>query len=88
MNVSLTPELDRFIEEQVKTGMYNSQSEVVRAGLRLLKERDELLEARITELRQAVAVGLDQARRGELLDGEEVFEEIERMGRERLGRTG
>ena len=39
MNVSLSAELERLIEQKVKSGMYNSASEVIRAGLRLLQER-------------------------------------------------
>ena len=41
MNVSLTPELERFVNDKVDTGMYQTASEVVREGLRLLKQRDE-----------------------------------------------
>jgi antitoxin ParD1/3/4 len=40
MTVSLTPELRRFIEAQVATGRYQTASEVVRAGLRLLTQAD------------------------------------------------
>ncbi|MEG9500312.1 MAG: type II toxin-antitoxin system ParD family antitoxin [Methylorubrum extorquens] len=40
LNVSLTPELTEFILVRVASGRYQSASEVVRAGLRLL-ERDE-----------------------------------------------
>lgn len=40
LNVSLTPELTKFISVRVASGRYHSASEVVRAGLRLL-ERDE-----------------------------------------------
>ncbi|MEN3228299.1 type II toxin-antitoxin system ParD family antitoxin [Methylorubrum rhodesianum] len=40
LNVSLTPELSQFIAVRVASGRYQSASEVVRAGLRLL-ERDE-----------------------------------------------
>ncbi len=36
MNVSLTPELDEFVNAKVSSGLYNSASEVVREGLRLL----------------------------------------------------
>jgi len=36
MNVSLTPELERFVRETVATGLYNNSSEVVREALRLL----------------------------------------------------
>ena len=42
MNVSLTPELERFVDAKVESGLYNNASEVVREGLRLLKEQDEI----------------------------------------------
>ena len=38
MNISITPELEKFVNEEVKTGFYQSASEVIRAGLRRLKE--------------------------------------------------
>ena len=41
MNVSLMPELEEFVDGKVESGLYNNASEVVREGLRLLKERDE-----------------------------------------------
>ncbi len=40
LTVSLTPELRRFIEAQVASGRYQTASEVVRAGLRLLTKAD------------------------------------------------
>ncbi len=39
-NVSLTPELDRFVAEQVASGLYRSASEVVRAALRLMEKAE------------------------------------------------
>jgi antitoxin ParD1/3/4 len=41
-NVSLTEELERYIRFQVSSGHYSNASEVVRAGLRLLIERDQI----------------------------------------------
>lgn len=76
MNVSLTPELEAYISAKVDTGLYGSQSEVVREGLRLLMERDRLVEARLQELRDEVQEGLEQARDGDLLPSEEVFARI------------
>lgn len=78
MNVSLPPELTRFVEEKVRSGLFPSHSEVVRLALRLLQERDEMREARLACLREEVAVGLEQARRGELLEGEGVFADLEK----------
>jgi antitoxin ParD1/3/4 len=59
MNVSLTPELEQYIQTKVSTGMYYSASEVVREGLRLLKEHDQLQKIRLQELRQDIQAGLD-----------------------------
>ena len=78
MNVNLGTVFDKFIAELVKSGMYQSQSEVVREGLRLLKEREEMKKLRLAGLRKEIAVGSEQADRGELVDGEEAFAEIRR----------
>ena len=59
MNVSLTPELENFVQGKVNTGLYYSASEVVREGLRLLQERDQLQQLRLQELRQDIQAGLD-----------------------------
>ena len=65
MNVSLTPELEAMVAEKVKSGLYNSASEVVREGLRLVREQDQLREIRLNELRAEIQIGIDQADRGE-----------------------
>jgi antitoxin ParD1/3/4 len=64
MNVSLTPELETLVNEKVKSGDYNSASEVVREALRLLKEQDELKRIRRDELRREVIKGVSDVREG------------------------
>ena len=64
MNVSLTPELNEYVSEKVKGGLYTSASEVIREGLRLMKEQDLVREARLTELRHAVQAGIGQLENG------------------------
>lgn len=76
MNVSLTPELEQFVQTKVKSGRYLSASEVVREALRLLEERDRLRELRIATLRQEIAVGMEQLDQGEGLDGEDIIQEL------------
>lgn len=66
MNVSLTPELEQLVLQKVQSGRYLSASEVVREALRLLLEPDQLRELRREELRKFIAVGIEQADRGEL----------------------
>lgn len=82
LNVSLTPELEEFVATRVSSGRYQSASEVVRQGLRLLQEQETTRQAQLDRLRSQINLGLDQARRGELLDGEAVFEELERRASE------
>lgn len=65
MNVSLTPELEKLVNDKVKSGRYNSASEVVREGLRLLQDQDELKRIRTDELRREIMLGVEQIRNGE-----------------------
>jgi antitoxin ParD1/3/4 len=76
MNVSLTPELERLVTAKVKSGMYGSSSEVIRAALRLLQQWEADQAARLDALRRDVGIGIEQADRGELVDGDEVFDEL------------
>jgi antitoxin ParD1/3/4 len=82
MNVSLTPELERLVNEKVESGLYQTASEVVREALRLLKERDQARE----QLRADVQAGFDQLVRseGRALDkssGRQLAERIKSRGR-------
>ncbi len=58
-NVSLTNELELFIQHKVKTGFYASTSEVIRAGLRLLKEQDSYQETKLEILKNEIQKGLE-----------------------------
>ncbi len=88
MNVNLADVFDNFIADLLKTGLYQSQSEVVREGLRLLKEREDLKQLRLAELRKEIAIGSEQADRGELVDGREAFAEIRRRSAARKRAKG
>jgi antitoxin ParD1/3/4 len=82
MNVSLTPELEKWVVDKVRSGLYQSASEVVREGLRLLVERERSRDGRVEELRQQISVGVQQADQGELRPFDEsVLGEIKQAGR-------
>lgn len=83
MNVNLTPELEELVQRKVQSGLYNNQSEVVREALRLLAEQDRLREAHLEKLRGALAEGLAQADRGNVLDGPGVVAEVRESLRQR-----
>ena len=76
MNVSLTPELENFVNSKVKNGRYNSASEVVREALRLLEEHDQTRAEFNDELGRRLAA----RDRGKFLTGTELREHF----RERL----
>ena len=78
MNVHLTRELEQLVQSRVKSGLYGSASEVVREALRLLAERDELVELRKSELRKKIAAGLGSLGRNEGIDGDEFFAQLAR----------
>ena len=65
MNVSLTPGLEKLVNQKVASGLYQSASEVIREGLRLLTEQDETRRQRLKELKREIALGMQEARRGE-----------------------
>jgi antitoxin ParD1/3/4 len=65
---------EQFIKRQIETGRYSSASEVVRDGLRLLQEREEIREARLQSLRAKIQEGVDS---GPDIDADKVFDELE-----------
>jgi antitoxin ParD1/3/4 len=86
MNVSLTPELDRYVHSKVETGRYNSASEVLREALRLMQEKDEIRELQLTEARFKIQSGLEALDNGRYVEGTatELFESAIKRSRERL----
>lgn len=91
MNVSLTPELEKFIHDKVASGMYSSASEVVREAIRGLHERDLLDQIKLEELRKDIQIGLDQLDRGEFVrfDRHQMMERVlQRIAAEKESQRG
>ena len=76
LNVSLTPTLRNFVRSKVKSGRYESASEVIRDSLRVLQEREQTAEAFWSELREKVAVARRDVAEGRTEDGEAAMDEI------------
>jgi len=83
VNVSLTPELDTFLQGRVKSGGYQTTSEVVREALRLLERHERDRDDGFNQLKAKLKRGAAQAERGELLDSDEVFDELRKIIAER-----
>jgi len=72
LNVSLTPKLKSYVTSRVKSGKYESASEVIRESLRALQERERFWAG----VRSKVAVARRQVAEGKVVDGEAAMSEI------------
>lgn len=83
MNVSLTPELDKFVSGKVESGRYNSASEVVREALRLLEEHDRARAAQLAAFNQELGARLASLDRGEYAVPQAARQRIGQKSRDR-----
>ncbi len=72
-----------FLDSRVKSGRYQTTSEVVREALRLLERQETQREEDLQQLKAKLRRGTAQAARGDLLDGEAVFSELRDVIEER-----
>lgn len=73
ISADLGATLETFVGELVASGRYNSKSEVLREGVRLIQDR----EARLVALQQAIARGDADVEAGRVTDAAEVFDRLE-----------
>ena len=77
MEITLTPELEQYIQAKVSSGEYASPSEVFLVGIKLLQDIEQTYQGRFEELRNEVRIGLEAAERGEVVDGDTVFSRLQ-----------
>lgn len=73
ISADLGQQLEGFVAKLVETGRYNSKSEVLREGVRLIQDR----EARLAALDASIARGLADADAGRVKPAEGVFDRLE-----------
>ena len=62
MTITLTPEMEHLVQSKVQSGLFGSPADVVYEGLLLLDQE----EARFEELKNELAVGVQQAETGQV----------------------
>jgi antitoxin ParD1/3/4 len=72
ISADLGEKLEAVVNDLVKNGRYNSKSEVLREGVRLVQER----EAALAELYAAIDEGIADVEAGRTRPAEEVFAEL------------
>ena len=83
MNVSLTPELEKFVTGKVQAGRYNSASEVVREALRLLEQHEQARTTQLAEFNRELAKRLAALDRGEQIDPAEARQRLQQRSAQR-----
>jgi antitoxin ParD1/3/4 len=85
MNVVLPPDLKQFLQQLLDDKVFDSTDAAVAEALHLLKDQYALFLAKRAELERELKTGLEQADRGELLDGAEVFRQLRERQTPRAG---
>ena len=76
MNVSLTPALEKYVQDKVAQGLYNSVSEVIREAIRLLISKDTISQERSDMLNRDIEIGLADMENGNYKDGHQVMKDL------------
>lgn len=84
ISADLGKQLEAVVSKLVESGRYNSKSEVLREGVRLIQER----EAKLAALDASIARGLADAEAGRTKPAEEVFARLERKYRAMARKAG
>ena len=84
ISADLGNQLEAFVSSLVASGRYNSKSEVLREGVRLIHER----ESRLAVLDAAIARGLVEADAGHGKPAKDVFDRLEAKYRAKAGESG
>ena len=79
MSDTLSPENEDFIQTAIRRGDYRDRGEVLDEAMELLRKRDEL--------RRDIKQGIDELDRGDRIEGEEVFRELEDKARQAVDRA-
>lgn len=86
MTISLTPELEKFVTEQIESGAYRSPDDIIAQSLGMLRAQEEFIRSNLSELKEAIEVGLKQIRSGDVVDGKTAIENIRNKLRQRRTR--
>ena len=77
MNVTLSPEHEKLVREKLQSGEFDTADALVGHALQFLVEREEEDQRQRQEIREKIDRGIEQLARGEGVDGEQVFAELE-----------
>lgn len=77
MQIAVKPDQEKYILEKLQQGKYKSIDELLSIAFQLLEQHDEK-ENQLSELRRKIAEGTEQIRQGEVIEGELVFQQLQK----------
>jgi len=86
MNISLSSEQEKFIQAQIDKGKYQNVEQVIEEALKFLEKfNQENEQKRLEELREKIAMGMEDIKQGKVTDGEIVFERLQERLKSEFG---
>jgi antitoxin ParD1/3/4 len=84
MNVALAPELQKWVDKRVESGLYTSSSEVIAEALRLMVRLEERQASQLATLKTSIDLGIESAKAGRItVLSEQLIADIKQLGRTR-----
>ncbi|OUL21971.1 CopG family transcriptional regulator [Nostoc sp. T09] len=87
MEIVLPPELEAIVQRRVDSGKYASALEVIKAGVKLLEQQEDIYQGRLLELQQEARIGWEASLQGKVVDGSTAMAQIRDKLRSRHGVT-
>jgi antitoxin ParD1/3/4 len=84
MNVALAPELQKWVDNRVESGLYTSSSEVIAEALRLMVRLEERQASQLATFKTSIDLGIESAKAGRItVLSEQLIADIKQLGRTR-----
>jgi antitoxin ParD1/3/4 len=76
MQLALPPEMEAFVQTQLRNGKYRNLLDLVLAAIKLLQQQDDIYQGRLLELQREAIVGLEASQQGRVVDGPTAMAQI------------
>jgi antitoxin ParD1/3/4 len=88
MQISLPPEVEALLQQQLNSGKYQNAIEVIIAGIKLLEQQEDIYQGRLEELQNEARIGLEASQQGKVVDGLTAMNQIRADLQSRYGASG
>jgi antitoxin ParD1/3/4 len=85
MQLAFPPEIEAFIQRQLKSGKYRNLMDLILTAIELLQQQEDVYRGRLLELQQDAQIGWEASQKGQVVDGRIAMDRIRADLRERYG---